>query len=282
MKQARSFKTKLEIARNNIAEFYEYFDGKVYVAFSGGKDSTAVLHMVREMYPDVRACFYNTGLEFPEVVRFVKKHDNVDFMRPKIPFHKIVDKFGYPVISKEVAHYISVYRKSKAKYCRQDILFGGRRFNLPKKYRFLLDAPFKIGADCCKIMKKNPAKLYHKQSGHYPIVALMAADSRLRMDSWKRYGCNAFKLKFTMVRPIMSWTTEDVGESLRRYDVPYCCLYDRGWERTGCMFCAFGLHREPQPNAFQRMKKTHPRHYDYVINRLGFGPVLKWLGIPYE
>ena len=41
-----------------IKEWYEHYDGNVVVSFSGGKDSTVLLHIVRKLYPDVQAVFF--------------------------------------------------------------------------------------------------------------------------------------------------------------------------------------------------------------------------------
>ena len=79
-------KEKVQITRRRIQEFYEHFDGNVYVSFSGGKDSTALLHMVRSVYPDVPAVFVNTGLEFPEIQSFARNTDNITVVRPKMTF----------------------------------------------------------------------------------------------------------------------------------------------------------------------------------------------------
>ena len=62
---------KIQITTARIIEWYQHYDGKVYVAFSGGKDSTVLLDIVRRIYPDVPAVFSDTGLEFPEVREFV-------------------------------------------------------------------------------------------------------------------------------------------------------------------------------------------------------------------
>lgn len=74
------------------------WDGQVYVSFSGGKDSTVLLHLVREMYPDVIAVFVNTGLEYLEIQEFAKSFDNVKVLYPKISFDKVIQKHGYPVL----------------------------------------------------------------------------------------------------------------------------------------------------------------------------------------
>ena len=66
---------KVEKTKMRIREWYEHYNGEVYVSFSGGKDSTVLLHIVRSMYPDVEAVFSNTGLEYPEIIKFVKTFD---------------------------------------------------------------------------------------------------------------------------------------------------------------------------------------------------------------
>ena len=81
--QSLPLEAKILMAKRRIQEWYDYWDGGVYVSFSGGKDSTVLLHLVRSMYPDVQAVFVNTGLEYPEIQAFVKQHDNVTILRPQ-------------------------------------------------------------------------------------------------------------------------------------------------------------------------------------------------------
>lgn len=94
---------KIQITTARIIEWYQHYDGKVYVAFSGGKDSTVLLDIVRRIYPDVPAVFSDTGLEFPEVREFVKSCENVTIVRPEMNFRKVIEVYGYPVVSKRVA-----------------------------------------------------------------------------------------------------------------------------------------------------------------------------------
>ena len=66
------------------------------------------------------------------------------------------------------------------------------------------------------------------------------------------------------------------------HSIAYSEIYDMGEKRTGCMFCMFGVHLEKGENRFQRMKKTHPKQYDYCINKLGCGEVLDFIGVEYD
>ena len=78
---------KIGIAQARIAEWYNWWQGEVYIAFSGGKDSTVLLDLVRKLYPDVPAVFSNTGLEFPEIVEFVKTFNNIEIMYKTARLH---------------------------------------------------------------------------------------------------------------------------------------------------------------------------------------------------
>ena len=95
---------KIRMTKDRIRQWIQtYGESGVYVSFSGGKDSTVLLHLVREDYPDVKAVFVDTGLEYPEIRQFVKTFDNVDWIKPKMNFKAVIQKYGYPFISKEVS-----------------------------------------------------------------------------------------------------------------------------------------------------------------------------------
>ena len=76
--QSLPLEDKITLTKLRIQEWYEHWGGAVFVSFSGGKDSTVLLKLVRELYPDVKAVFCDTGLEYPEIKQHVKKFNNVE------------------------------------------------------------------------------------------------------------------------------------------------------------------------------------------------------------
>ena len=112
MLQALPLNLKISMTKARIRQWVnEFGEDGVYVSFSGGKDSTVLLHLVREMYPRVPAVFCDTGLEYPEIREFVKTFDNVVWLRPKMNFRQVIEKYGYPFISKEVSECVYGARK---------------------------------------------------------------------------------------------------------------------------------------------------------------------------
>ena len=112
--QALPLSRKIQITQTRIIEWYQHYDGNVCVSFSGGKDSTVLLHIARQIYPNIPAVFSNTGLEYAEIQRFVKSWDNVDIIVPEMRFDEVVSTYGYPLIGKEVAEAIHYARKIRS------------------------------------------------------------------------------------------------------------------------------------------------------------------------
>lgn len=105
---------KIQISQARIIEWYNHYHGNVVVSFSGGKDSTVLLHLVRSIFPNVKAVFSNTGLEYPEIQKHVMSIDNVDIVRPTMRFDEVISTYGYPLIGKEVAEAIFYARRIRS------------------------------------------------------------------------------------------------------------------------------------------------------------------------
>jgi len=296
--QALPLERKILITQTRIIEWYLHWEGKVYVSFSGGKDSTVLLHIARQCFPDIEAVFVDTGLEYPEVREHVKTFENVTWLRPEMNFRKVIETYGYPVISKRIAQYVKSARRNpdcvRAKYLKGEM--GNSIFGGGGKYVYLTEAPFNIGDECCNVMKKRPMKKYAKRSGKHPIIGTMATESLSRKVAWLQHGCNAFDKSDPTSQPISFWTEQDVLQYIKLNHLAIPAVYgdivenSRGvlsttqCSRTGCVFCMFGCQNEKEPNRFQRLKITHPKLYEYCMRPwnkggLGLDDVLKYINV---
>ena len=292
--QSLPLSVKILMTKNRIRDWYEYFDGQVYVSFSGGKDSTVLLHIARELYPDIEAVFINTGLEYPEIRQFVKTFDNVTILRPKMRFDEVIKKYGYPIISKDIAMTIHYAKQNNAEWAWKRLNGINGKTNEPSEYREgrygkykpLTQVDFNCSNWCCLVMKEKPLSEIEKTKK--PITGILASESERRTDAWLKTGCNAFDSKKPMSKPMSFWTEQDVLQYIKENNIPIASVYGdvvykdedgfiyqdsicggklctTGCDRTGCIFCAFGAHLEKGESRFERLKRTHPRQYEYCI-----------------
>lgn len=296
MRQLLPLEAKVAMTKVRIREWVNEFgiDG-VYVSFSGGKDSTVLLNIAREMYPDIKAVFVDTGLEYPEIREFVKTFDNVDWLRPQKNFKKVIEDYGYPIISKDISQCIHDIRiqAGKNNCCRRETHLWDIKMNpnsehakrYPQysraRYDYLNDAPFKISHMCCGVMKKNPSKAYEKQTGRKPILATMACESRLRTTVWLNEGCNAFEVKRPISKPISFWVEQDIYRYIKEHDIKICSIYGevvpdyKGEQLEGQMdFCDLGLAEDNRKFKLTGLDRTgcmfclYGCHLDKSPNRL--------------
>lgn len=277
--------------------------------------------------------FVNTGLEYPEIQKFTKKFAewlrttyeipvNLETRTPEMTFPEVLSKYGYPVIGKEVAKTVYYARRGSGWAVKrlEGLNKHGEKDSFKEryiKYAFLSAAPFESSHLCCDVMKKGPAKAYEKETGRKPVVATITEESEQRQDSWLRYGCNSFDGDRPMSKPMSFWTEQDVLQYLKMTGIPLAPVYGEivnadgqinlfeeeepqklkttGCDRTGCMYCMFGIMSDKYPNRFQRMRQTHPRQYAYCIGGghyengilkpdktgLGLGVILDYIGKPY-
>lgn len=288
--------------------------GRCYASFSGGKDSTVLAYLVADALNELGAtcplhlAFCDTGLEYPENREFVTFYADwlrkrfpavaveLHILKPEMNFKEVLRHYGYPVVSKEVSHAVKDARSCPGGKVWQRFFDNNNTSMIDwRKYAYLLDAPFKISHQCCDVMKKRPSKRFEKETGLHPIVGTMASESVARKQRWKREGCNAFEGKRPMSAPMSFWKEQDVLAFIRKYDIPISAVYGdiveengalktTGVERSGCMYCALGAHRDDR---FIRLAKTHPKQYAWIMKPvedggLGMKEVLDYVGVRYE
>lgn len=288
--QSLPLERKIQMTAERIDAWYQHFNGNVAISFSGGKDSTVLLDIARNHWlghKDIKAVYVDTGLEYPEIRQFVMTFDNVDIIRPEMRFDEVIKKYGYPVISKTVAHNVRCARNEPngniVKNCFCEEKTGPYAMAKWNDLRFV---DFKIDDRCCDIMKKRPAHKYSKEHSVYFITAEMACESKIRTDNWIHNGCNGFDLKYPKSTPMAFWTEQDVLEYIYKNNLPIAepygeviliecqltfdgeqCKYaTTGCDRAGCIFCGFGAHLDKGVTRFQRDKETHPKQYNYCLN----------------
>lgn len=313
--QEWNLQKKIQVTQHKIIEWYEYFEGKVYLSFSGGKDSTVLADLVARVCKvhnlRLTLVFADTGLEYPEVRKFTNTFTEwirttyeieVELvkLKPIKPFHKVIEEFGYPIISKDVSYTVRYARKGSVwavnNFKGLDNKGNPSKFKkgMYSKHAYLVDAPFKISDQCCHYLKTKPCKDYERETGNKPIIGTMASESSRRRNAYLKNGCNSFDSKRQSSTPMGFWTDQDVLKYLSSFNIPYASVYgdivekDNGrlyttkCDRTGCFACGFGCQIDKSPNRFQRLKETHPKLYDYCINRLGMGEVLDYINVDYK
>lgn len=142
-----------------------------------------------------------------------------------------------------------------------------------------------------ELMKKGPMHIYERATKRHPITGTTAAESLIRTQSWIGRGCNSYSIqkgRAAKSNPLAPWLEQDILHYIKRNDIEICSVYGdlvytdadgneldtaldadqplkcTGCQRTGCMFCPFGVHLEKGPTRYQRMKITHPRQYEFI------------------
>ena len=289
-----TYEDKLALSLDLISEWYGVNNEKVFIAFSGGKDSTVLLHLVRSVYPDVKAVFCNTGLEYPELVKFAESFPNVDTVRPLKSFVKVLKEDGYPISNKRTAKAISrLQRPSRDNFKTRRLALTGYvsrdgkvqpRSKISKKWFHIPWSDIKATDKCCDFLKKNPTAQWQKEHpGFLPFIGTMMGEGATRDISLLSRSCNMFIGSKPSSVPLKFWTEEDVWRYVEENGIEICSVYkDFNLKRTGCTFCAYGADFEDKTdNRFIKLKESHPKQFNAFIHKFGMNKALDYARIPY-
>lgn len=313
LKQSYPLDMKVELTKQAIREFVDMYgvDG-VYIPFSGGKDSTVLLHICYNMYgTSIPAIFSNTKNEFNSIIQQVKHtknwYDNVHTVMSDKSIGDVIKEHGYPVVSKKVSRMLRDLQNPTEKNAisRNLYLTGikqdgteSNHFKLAEKHKYLIDAPFKISEKCCDELKKKPMKKYEKETGRKPIIATLAVESKMRESSYLKHGCNNYVKGAST--PLGFWTEQDILQYIYDNNIKIASVYGEvkcemnsddtkyfyttGEDRTGCVACILGMEteRKLEKNRIQRLYDIEPKKYYYVVDTLGFKDVLEFMNYNYK
>lgn len=240
--------------------------GKAAIAWSGGKDSTVLLHMVRQHAPDILVVWNNTGVEFPETYKFVmqmKEEWNLNLIvaKPKVTFWWCVDRFGWPLLGKEMRS-SSAHRRA------------GFHPTLSKRKR-KASMVANISSYCCDYLKEKPMRQVCRAEGvEVSIVGCLVKESRQRQLVWLQLGdfYQRKKDKMWIAWPLAAWSDSEIWDYHRENDLPYCELYNMGHKRNGCWPCGMDIGFDG--NHLSRLRVSHPKLWRHIIIDRGLGTEL--------
>jgi len=291
--QALSLDEKISYARAKIEEALAKMQVPC-LAFSAGKDSTVLLHLLRQYRPDILVNYGNTTIEFPECVRFARQLAcdwdlNYHEAKPDVTFWWVVENYGWPLLGKEfgvsgVAHKSSREQFFADRVGDPDLAEFAQLTGLDRQYAIQQKVP--ISSACCTFLKERPSHHLQKAQGVDGVfLGILAAESRLRTFNFLEYGDLYFPAsqKLWKAHPLSIWTDDDIWSYIRRFDVPYASLYDMGYhdektgewishKRNGCMFC--GMDLAFPNNHFSIMRRTHPKAWNVAMVHKGLGRIL--------
>ena len=292
-KQEKQMSEFLQVAVDNAIEriqrHYEETEGKIYLGFSGGKDSTVLAHliMMANLPTKIPFVFANTGIELTATLEFVKQFDyeNIVVVKPRKPYGQVIREYGKPAISKLKSeclktyqgHIDEPYKTARARQMitgdreKNGVIIGGKNsVNLANTHMHFLhpDTEFKIANKCCLYMKKYPFKDFAKENdmnGAYSGVRTAEGGAR----ALKYKTCTVVKMennkKYITSLPIYDWSDEIVEEFIEYFNIKLSDAYEvYGCKRTGCIGCAYS----------QDLKKELKMLYDY--EPLKYKAVMKW------
>lgn len=262
---------KVTEACHRIESLYYETHGKCYVSFSGGKDSTVLLALIKlceEIYTipqgSIPAVFSNTGIELGVTVDFVKWvrdskwYSNVQIIRPDTSFDAVLKKEGKPILSKLKSEYLNRWHRGvRTRTVYQNMIDGktnsGRRtwkLKLADKDMHILndDFPITISEKCCKYLKKKPFEKYVAETQQGGVLTGLRAgeggarelNTTVRVKNGGQPCTSINKDGFIKKSPLIDWTEQDLEEFVKEYHVPLSKAYtEYGFRRTGCMACPF-------------------------------------------
>lgn len=261
--QALPLQEKIAMANDLINRALEL--GPASIAWSGGKDSTVLLHLVRQFSPQIPVIWNNTGVEFPETWPFIRSMAaewklDLHIAKPAagVDFWWCVDKFGWPLFGKDI-------RSSQDHHVQR---------RLSKRKGKAVEVA-RMSSYCCDWLKEKPSRELERGMGvKVNLIGNMVAESRTRWFAWLDRGSLYYGKRRGMwvAWPLWAWTDNDIWTYHDHYSLPHCKIYDMGHKRNGCWPC--GMDIGIPGNHLSRLRVSHPKLWRFLIVDKGLGKEL--------
>jgi len=264
--QSLPLKQKIRLTNFVIKEALDKHERPV-IAWSGGKDSTVLLFLSLRQKPDIDVVWINTGVEYPECVKFIRKISsewklNFHEAKPEMTFWQVVEKYGYPFFGKG---------NSRGYWFNRVNLWKRKGRN---ELARIIEVT-RASTECCRILKERPAsKIYQKLNTDCILLGNIVSESHQRFLIWAKKGGYFYSSseKRWKVWPLSIWTEGDVWKYHELYNIPYCSIYDKGHRRNGCWPCLMDI-KFPD-NHLQSLRRSHPKLWRFLIRDKGLGEVI--------
>lgn len=209
-------------------------------AFSGGKDSQVIRQLLNMAEVPHIMKYQWTTIDPPEVLRFIREeYPDVIIERPKETFWHLCYRHGLlPTRFKRFC--CRELKESKDANC---VTVTGVRWQ---------ESPKRAMREEVEIMTRR----------RHPDYVRGSLDE-FNMYRESHVDCIQGKDKL-IVNPILEWTANDVWDFLHYMDLPTCELYDRGYNRVGCLFCPMASRR-----SLHMMERDYPKYRAAFIRLIG-------------
>jgi len=269
-----SLEKKVRYSLNLLTQIFKEHENPV-LCWSGGKDSTVVLHLARLLWPNIPIIYVDTGVEFPESSEFVrllveKWKLNFTIVEPLAneKFWTLGERYGWPIFGKSISS--NVERAVKT---------GNIRPQLSALEKLLAINKTRISCRCTEFLQEKPSKRAEKDlDADVKIIGLRASESRARVRLWVDYGDHYYVKRYFgrgngiwKVNPIATWTEQDIWNYHETNTLSHCKLYDIGYPRNGCWPCAMGVVN----GQLKRLNSGHPKLFEYLMNQTAMGEELR-------
>ena len=241
-------------AKNRISTLYYQTAGACCLSFSGGKDSTVVLALIKSLELDIPAVFCDTQIELDATYNFVRwvneNYYPVEIVKPEKSFSEVLKEYGKPIKSKMRSHALRAYQNNpNAKSAKNLFDKKVHRVSIANRDFHILHPDFKIkiSPNCCDYLKKKPFEKHFKENdfGGYFTGERISEGGARAFQAEKRVKegkpiCTKISGNYIVKAPIIDWSDEMVEEFIKRENVPLSEAYTKyGMSRTGCCCCPF-------------------------------------------